>query len=220
MELAGERRIAAPRRAVWAALNDPAVWRVCLPGCDGLEGVGGDRMVGSGRVALGPVSVGFGGSVTLTEIDAPSGYRFLAEGQAGGAGAVTADGRVVLTADADGTLLRYCIDIGLGGMLARLGAHAVEAAVRRGADGFFARFAEAARARDVSEAVADVVSAGDAVPPRGVAGWAVGPLVLPVMGWMGVGLAARCMVLAWGGLARSASGRGRSDCIGSAGPLP
>ena len=36
MDMTGERRIAAPREAVWAALNDPEILRSCIPGCETL----------------------------------------------------------------------------------------------------------------------------------------------------------------------------------------
>ena len=38
MELKGEYRVPAPREHVWAMLNDPAVLRECIPGCESLEG--------------------------------------------------------------------------------------------------------------------------------------------------------------------------------------
>ena len=34
MDMSGEYRIAAPREAVWAALNDPDLLRQCIPGCE------------------------------------------------------------------------------------------------------------------------------------------------------------------------------------------
>lgn len=37
MDLTGEYTIPAKREAVWAALNDPDVLKVCMPGCDEME---------------------------------------------------------------------------------------------------------------------------------------------------------------------------------------
>jgi carbon monoxide dehydrogenase subunit G len=42
MELRGEYRIAAPRAQVWAMLNDAAILRDCIPGCESLEGTPAD----------------------------------------------------------------------------------------------------------------------------------------------------------------------------------
>ena len=37
MDMSGERRISAPREKVWAALNDPAVLKASIPGCETLD---------------------------------------------------------------------------------------------------------------------------------------------------------------------------------------
>ena len=37
MDMTGERRIPAPRQTVWNALNDPAVLKASIPGCESLE---------------------------------------------------------------------------------------------------------------------------------------------------------------------------------------
>jgi uncharacterized protein len=37
MTMTGEIQLAASREAVWARLNDPAVLKACIPGCEDLE---------------------------------------------------------------------------------------------------------------------------------------------------------------------------------------
>ena len=37
MTMNGEVQLAAPREAVWEKLNDPAVLKVCIPGCEEFE---------------------------------------------------------------------------------------------------------------------------------------------------------------------------------------
>ena len=37
MTMTGEIQLAASREAVWAKLNDPAVLKACIPGCEELE---------------------------------------------------------------------------------------------------------------------------------------------------------------------------------------
>jgi carbon monoxide dehydrogenase subunit G len=39
MEMSGEHRIPAPRETVWRALNDPAILKDCIPGCQSLDKV-------------------------------------------------------------------------------------------------------------------------------------------------------------------------------------
>jgi uncharacterized protein len=37
MTMAGEIQLAAPKAKVWEKLNDPAVLKACIPGCEELE---------------------------------------------------------------------------------------------------------------------------------------------------------------------------------------
>ncbi len=37
MTMTGEVQLPAGREAVWAKLNDPAVLKACIPGCEELE---------------------------------------------------------------------------------------------------------------------------------------------------------------------------------------
>jgi len=37
MEMKGEQLIPAPQQVVWDALNEPAVLKVCVPGCESIE---------------------------------------------------------------------------------------------------------------------------------------------------------------------------------------
>ena len=64
MRMTGEERIAAPRDAVWQALNDPAVLRQCIPGCQSLERDGEDRLRAEIAVKIGPIGARFAGTVT------------------------------------------------------------------------------------------------------------------------------------------------------------
>ena len=44
MEMSGEYRIPAPREVVWRALNDPAILKDCIPGCQSLDKVSDTEM--------------------------------------------------------------------------------------------------------------------------------------------------------------------------------
>ncbi len=63
MDMTGEYRINAPRQKVWDALNDPAVLRACIPGCESLTREGDNRLAATLRVKIGPS--------LLLEADAP-----------------------------------------------------------------------------------------------------------------------------------------------------
>ena len=37
MDMSGSQRIEAPREKVWEALNNPAVLKECIPGCEAID---------------------------------------------------------------------------------------------------------------------------------------------------------------------------------------
>ena len=88
MDMSGERRIAASRKAVWAALNDPEILRQCIPGCEVLEMQTPTDMTARVKLQVGPVRATFNGKVKLSELDPPTSYRITGEGNGGVAGAV------------------------------------------------------------------------------------------------------------------------------------
>ena len=63
MKMSGEYRIAAPRDAVWSALNDPEILRQCIPGCEALDQVSATEMTGAVTAKIGPVKATFKGDV-------------------------------------------------------------------------------------------------------------------------------------------------------------
>src|SRR6476660_988612 len=86
MDMSGERRIAASRETVWAALNDAEVLRQCIPGCESLEQLSATEMTARVKLQIGPVRATFNGKVRLSDLDPPSGYRISGEGSGGVAG--------------------------------------------------------------------------------------------------------------------------------------
>jgi carbon monoxide dehydrogenase subunit G len=143
MEMTGEQRIAAPRAKVWAALNDPAVLRRCIPGCQSLEKEADDRLKTIVEIKIGPIGARFNGAVTLSDISAPNGYTITGEGQGGTVGFAKGGAKVKLTDDgADATILSYTLDAQVGGRLAQLGGPIIDATAKRLAGKFFDTFGE------------------------------------------------------------------------------
>lgn len=140
MDMTGERRIAAPRQVVWDALNDPAVLKASIPGCESLEKTSDSQMKATASVKIGPISARFTGNVQLTDIDPPNGYSIGGEGQGGVAGFAKGGAKVALADDAGATLLRYEVHAQVGGKLAQLGARLIDATSKQMADAFFTRF--------------------------------------------------------------------------------
>ena len=218
MDMTGERRIPAPRQAVWDALNDPEVLKACIQGCDKLEKLSDTEMQASVAVKIGPISARFGGKVTLSDLDPPNSYVISGEGQGGVAGFGKGGAAIRLT-DADGgTLLSYDVKAQVGGKIAQLGARLVDATAKQMADIFFDRFsarlaaaqipAPAPAAEPVAvaapspiaprqpEPIAQVapvprtVGLIDLIPPK--------PYGVPIVAWVGGGIALVVLVILFG----------------------
>src|SRR6476619_4957016 len=143
MTMKGEVELPAGRQTVWAKLNDPEVLKVCIPGCQSLEKTSENEMQAVAKVKVGPVSATFKGKVTLSDIDAPNGYRITGEGEGGVAG-FAKGGAVVKLEDAEGgTKLSYDVEAQIGGKLAQLGGRLINGVAKKMADEFFANFAKA-----------------------------------------------------------------------------
>ncbi|SFI12331.1 carbon monoxide dehydrogenase subunit G [Bradyrhizobium sp. Gha] len=143
MTMNGEIQLAASREAVWAKLNDAAVLKVCIPGCEELERIDDQGFRAVAKMKVGPVSARFKGRVTLTDLDPPSSYNIVGEGEGGVAGFAKGSARVNLLERDDGTLVTYQVDAQIGGKLAQLGQRLVNGTAKKLADEFFANFARA-----------------------------------------------------------------------------
>ncbi len=143
MEMSGEYNIAAPRQAVWDALNDPEMLKACIPGCDTLEKTSDTEMTATVTAKVGPVKAKFAGAVTLSEIDAPNSYRISGEGKGGAAGFAKGGAHVALSdAEGGGTLLQYTVEATVGGKLAQIGSRLIDATAKKMAGQFFGTLAE------------------------------------------------------------------------------
>jgi carbon monoxide dehydrogenase subunit G len=175
MELSNTRTVPLPRDVVWNALNDPAVLKDCLPGCESIEPDGEHawRVVMAARV--GPVSARFNGRMSMTDIQQPEGYTLQFDGQGGAAGFARGDARVTLkTLAGDQTEMSYVAKAQIGGKLAQIGSRLVDGAAAKMADDFFARFVTRAAGPAATVAAAGVAPADDfatTIAPAGGSPW-------------------------------------------------
>ncbi len=144
MEFSGTQTIAAPRDAVWAALNDPTVLQACVPGCESFSARSEDEYEAVVQAAVGPVKARFKGSLTLSERRPNEGYRIAGKGEGGVAGFGKMQAVVTLVDGAEDstTLLTYEATADVGGKLAQVGSRLVASVANRMADEFFKRFSE------------------------------------------------------------------------------
>jgi len=207
MDMTGERRIVAPRRRVWDALNDPVVLKASIPGCESLEkqADGGFKAVAS--VKIGPISARFSGNVALSDLDPPNGYTIAGEGQGGVAGFAKGGAKVHLVDDGDATRLSYEVHAQVGGKIAQLGARLIDASAKQMADAFFDRFSAVVAPPAVEAAPAEVpapsLSRGAPLPPSAIGVTALIPretFGLPVVAWIGGALYLVILILILGSL--------------------
>ncbi|MBM7044422.1 carbon monoxide dehydrogenase subunit G [Rhizobium lusitanum] len=143
MDMTGEERIAAPRDAVWAALNDADILKQCIPGCESLEWVSPTELTAKVKLKIGPVSASFNGDVTLSNINAPESYTISGEGKGGIAGFAKGGADVVLKEDGNETILQYEAKAQVGGKIAQLGSRLVDSSAKKLAQQFFSDFTAA-----------------------------------------------------------------------------
>lgn len=191
MEIKGEYRIAAGRRTVWDALNDPLILQKCIPGCESLERAADNEYRGRIAAAIGPVRAKFDTRIKLENLDPPEGYTLSGESKAGAAGFGRGSADVRLAEEDGATRLTYNADFKVGGKLAQVGSRLVAGTTRKLADGFFGCLAAELEAGQVH---GDARPAGEpevksAAAPRGHAWIAVAAVALAALliGWFLLG---------------------------------
>lgn len=143
MELSSTRIVHAAPIAVWNALNDPAVLKDCIPGCESLERLSDHEWQAIVAAKVGPVSARFNGKMQIVDPTPPTGYTLTFEGQGGAAGFAKGEAKVSLAPSEGGdTALSYTAKANVGGKLAQIGSRLIDGAAAKMADDFFSRFAE------------------------------------------------------------------------------
>jgi carbon monoxide dehydrogenase subunit G len=142
MEMTGEQLIPASQQQTWDALNDPAMLKQCVPGCESIEATGDNEYQVLMVARVGPVSAKFKGKLTLSDIQPPNSYAIAFEGQGGAAGFAKGGAQVRLSPEGESTRLSYAAKANVGGKLAQIGSRLVDAAARKVADDFFRNFNE------------------------------------------------------------------------------
>ncbi|MDB5912225.1 MAG: carbon monoxide dehydrogenase [Ramlibacter sp.] len=137
MELNGEVAIAAPREAVWAALNDNSVLQACIPGCEELVQESDTVRRARVLVKMGPVRARFNGKMSIGEMQPPERCVLSFEGSGGAAGMASGTAHVQLQPVDGGTRLTYGVQAAIAGKLGQVGGRMIAGASRQLADQFF-----------------------------------------------------------------------------------
>lgn len=184
MDLKEERRIAAPREAVFAALNDPEILAKAIPGCESLDKVSDNQFEATVTAKVGPVRAKFKGQVTLSDLNPPESYTISGEGKGGAAGFAKGGAVINLAEDGDGTLMTYEVKADVGGKLAQLGGRLIEGTSKKLAGEFFESFEALVIEKQGGAAPADAEPvAADTAPAAGqpASGGLSGGLWIPIV---------------------------------------
>ena len=141
MEMTGQQIIPVGQQRVWEALNDPAVLKACIAGCETIERVTDNEYKVVMTAAIGPVKAKFNGKLLLADLNPPNSYSLAFEGSGGAAGFGKGSAKVSLTApSATSTKLDYTATAQVGGKLAQVGARLIDGVAKKMADDFFKKF--------------------------------------------------------------------------------
>jgi carbon monoxide dehydrogenase subunit G len=162
MDMQGQRVLHVTQAQAWDALNDPAILKSCIPGCDKFELSEANVYNVGVAIKIGPVSAKFTGKVTLSDIQAPNSYALNFEAQGGVAGFGKGESKVSLHPHAEGCELQYTVHSTVGGKLAQLGQRLIDGAAKSLAEDFFKRFDEALQAKyPATESAAPVATSSE-----------------------------------------------------------
>ena len=189
MDMQGSRELAITQQQAWDALNDPAVLKTCIPGCDKVESSGVNQYVIGMALKIGPVSAKFSGKITLSDINPPASYKLSFEGQGGPAGFGKGSAEVKLTPVTDGCELSYTVHASVGGKIAQLGQRLIDGAAKSMAEDFFRRFDEEMQ-RQHPDSYAEKIVMGEIEPATKTRKsglttwvWGVAAAVLALVAW-------------------------------------
>jgi carbon monoxide dehydrogenase subunit G len=197
MDMQGNRSLAITQQQAWDALNDPAVLKACIPGCDKVEPTGENQYAVGMALKIGPVSAKFAGKILLSDIVAPASYKINFEGQGGVAGFGKGAAEVKLTPNGSGCELVYTVHATVGGKIAQLGQRLIDGTAKAMSEDFFKRFDEAMQkahpeayaARDAAVAAGEAPAPAAAAPAASGGGlpawvWVAGAVAIGVIWWL------------------------------------
>lgn len=110
MEMTQTRQLPVAQQTAWEALNDTALLKQCIPGCESIEPDGDNAYLVALTAAVGPVKARFKGRMALQDIQAPDSYTIQFDGQGGVAGFGKGTAAVTLAPEGDATVLTYTVN--------------------------------------------------------------------------------------------------------------
>ena len=143
MDFGGRYILAAPRVAVWAALNDTEMLKAAIPGCHRIAWSGPTTLDLEIKVNLGVVQPVFKGELVLSDIVPADRYTLSGRGKGGLLGMAEGAAEISLSDHGEGTLLVFAAKGGASGQVMKLGKAIIGNSAQKVIDGFFERFGAA-----------------------------------------------------------------------------
>lgn len=120
MKLEGSITFAGTQQEVYDVLLDPQALSSCIPGCQKMEPLGGDKFTAELTLGVSVIKGKYSANVQIADRNPPTGYKLIVDGK-GGPGWVRATSVFTLVPVPEGTEVRYDIDAQVGGMIAAVG---------------------------------------------------------------------------------------------------
>jgi carbon monoxide dehydrogenase subunit G len=139
MQFGGRYLFSAPRKIVWAALNDTEKLQAAIPGCRRLDWTGPGQLEMELRVSLGIVSPTFNGDLELTDVVPAETYTLTGRGR-GLLGKAEGSAKIDLVDAVAGTELTFTASGGADNKIMSLGKALIGKSAQKVIDHFFETF--------------------------------------------------------------------------------
>lgn len=127
----------APPETVFDALTAPDTVAGCLPGCEALKPLGGDRYEAAMTIGVAAIKGKFRGTVTMRDMQRPSSFTLQVDGK-GSTGFAKGEAKIEIGASGAGSTVEVQSSAKVGGPIARVGQRLLAGTAKMVADKFFA----------------------------------------------------------------------------------
>ena len=136
MHVSGSYVFDAPAERVWRVLTEPKSLSGCIPGCEGLDPIGGDEYEAVLNVKIGPISARYNAKIAMRDKVPHQSYRLVISGTGSGS-FVSGDAKISLAEQDGKTTVSFEGDSQAGGTVARVGQRLMEGVAKSMMDKFF-----------------------------------------------------------------------------------
>ena len=136
LDIGGEEMFDASVETLWAALNDPAVLKKCIPGCQDMIPQDEDHFKLILNLKVASVGGSFEGEISLKDKEPPARCKITVSGS-GSLGHGTGEATFSLAAREDGSTMTYSGEGEIGGLVAGVGQRILKGVAKHLVKQFF-----------------------------------------------------------------------------------